>query len=148
MTTSLNIFQTIGDAEQLLLREVQLSASDRATIRTLIDAVTMLSNRLKTDSSNSSIPPSLDPNRPRDSKEQRPGERRKPGGQEGHKGNTLKRVSNPNETVDIHVDRRTVPRGFYKTIGYETRQVHDINISFLLENIGLRSLRTRMECNT
>lgn len=133
MTTSLNIFQTIGDAEQLLLREVQLSASDRGTIRMLIDAVTMLTNRLKTDSSNSSMPPSLDPNRPRDSKKQSPGERRKPGGQEGHKGNTLKRVSNPNETEDIHIDRRTVPRSFYQTIGYETRQVFDINISLFVK---------------
>lgn len=115
------------------MREVQLSESDRRTIQALIDAVTVLSNRLSTDSSNSSIPPSLDPNRPRDTKRQSPGEKRKPGAQQGHAGTTLKRVHNPDETEDLHVDRRTVPRGFYKTVGYETRQVFDINISLFVK---------------
>lgn len=132
-TTSLNISQAVCDAEQLLLREVLLSASDRATIQSLIDAVTLLSNRLGTDSSNSSIPPSLDPNRPRHVRRQSPGEMRKPGAQKGHKGATLKKVSKPDETEDIHVDRRTVPKGFYQTIGYETRQVFDIHISLFVK---------------
>ena len=132
-TTGLNISQTVIDAQQLLLREVQLSESDRGTIRALIDAVTLLSNRLGTNSSNSSTPPSLDPNRPRDTKRQSPGEKRKPGAQAGHKGTTLKKISNPNETEDLHVDRRTVPSGFYKTAGYETRQVFDINISLFVK---------------
>lgn len=86
----LNISQTVNDAQQLLAREVQqLCAADRATIQALIEAVTVLSNRLGTDSSNSSIPPSLDPNRPRDKKRQSPGEKRKPGAQPGHQGSTL-----------------------------------------------------------
>ena len=119
--TPLNITQTIIDAEQLLSREVALSASDRAIIQTLIEAVTALSNRLGTDSSNSSIPPSLDPNRPRGKRKQSPGEKRKPGAQKGHEGTTLKRVNTPDETEDLHIDRRTVPRGFYKTVGYGTK---------------------------
>jgi transposase len=133
-TTSLNISQTVCDAEQLLMREEQLSEPARVTIQSLIDAVTLLSNRLKTDSSNSSLPPSLDPNRPRHTKQrQSAGGKRKPGAQKGHKGTTLKRVSNPDETEDIHIDRRTVPRGFYQTTGYETRQVFDINITLFVK---------------
>jgi transposase len=133
VATKLHISQTIIDAKQLLMRDVALSLSERATIQALIDAVTVLSNRLNTDSSNSSIPPSLDPNRPRDTIKQSPGEKRKPGAQKGHKGTTLKRISDPDEIEDIPIDRRTVPRGFYKTIGYETRQVFDINISLFVK---------------
>ena len=129
----LNITQTVIDAQQLLLREVQLCATDRATIQALIEAVTVLSNRLGTDSSNSSIPPSLDPNRPRDKKRQSPGEKRKPGAQPGHQGSTLEKVSTPDETEDLHIDRRTVPKGFYKTVGYETRQVFDVLISLFVK---------------
>jgi transposase len=132
-TATLNVLQTVCDAQLLLTREVQLCAPDRAIIQSLIDAVTFLSHRLGTNSSNSSTPPSLDPNRPKDAKKQSPGEKRQPGAQKGHKGATLKKVTTPNETEDIHVDRRTVPRGFYKTTGYEVRQVFDINISLFVK---------------
>jgi len=131
--TPINITQTVIDAQQLLAREVRLSAADRATIQALIEAVTLLSTRLGTDSKNSNIPPSLDPNRPRDKKRQSPGEKRKPGAQPGHQGTTLARVSTPDETEDLHIDRRTVPKGFYKTVGYETRQVFDVLISLFVK---------------
>lgn len=133
MMKSLNISQTICDAEQMLLLDSPLSKEDRLTAQALIDAVTFLSNRLNSDSSNSSLPPSLDPNRPRHVRKQSAGEKRKPGAQKGHTGTTLKRVPNPNETEDIHIDRRTVPRGFYRTIGYESRQVFDINVSLFVK---------------
>jgi len=131
--TSLNVFQTVSDGQQLLISEEQLSASVRGTIQALIDVVMVLSNRLSTNSSNSSIPPSLDPNRPRDTRRQSPGEKRKPGAQKGHEGTTLKRVANPDEIEDLHIDRRTIPGGFYKTVGHESRQVFDINISLFVK---------------
>jgi transposase len=80
----------------MLMGEMVLSNDHRAIVRALIDAITLLSNRLNSDSSNSSLPPSLDPNRPRHVRKQSVGEKRKPGAQPGHEGWTFKRVPNPN----------------------------------------------------
>ncbi len=52
------------------------------------------------NSSNSSIPPSKDENRPFKSKSLRKKTGRKPGGQKGHEGTTLEMVSDPNEIID------------------------------------------------
>jgi transposase len=52
------------------------------------------------NSNNSSIPPSKDENRPFKSKSLRKKTGRKPGGQKGHEGTTLKMVSDPNEIID------------------------------------------------
>ncbi len=49
--------------------------------------------------------------------------------QKGHKGSTLKKVEHPDKVEDIQIDRRTVPPGFYKTIGWDESQVFDILIS-------------------
>lgn len=48
------------------------------------------------NSSNSSIPPSKDENRPKKTSSLREKSDRKPGGQPGHEGNTLKMTDNPN----------------------------------------------------
>jgi transposase len=53
------------------------------------------------NSGNSSIPPSKDENRPKPNTSLREKTGRRPGGQTGHKGNTLKMVSNP-DIVDEH----------------------------------------------
>lgn len=125
---SLNVSQAVKNAMSLLESNASLSPEDQSTIQTLIDAVNLLSNRLGINSTNSSKPPSQDTNRVR-KKTQSKGVARKPGAQEGHKGSTLKRIDNPDEIQEITIDRRTVPQSFYKTIGYERRQVFDINIS-------------------
>lgn len=125
---SLSVTQAITDAKLLLKSAAPLSEADKSTIQTLIDAVTALSNRLGINSSNSSVPPSKDSFGSR-KKRQSKGTQRKPGAQPGHKGSTLKRVDNPDEVEEISINRRTVPQGFYKTIGYEVRQVFDINVS-------------------
>ena len=52
------------------------------------------------NSNNSSIPPSKDENRPRKNKSLRTKTGRKPGGQKGHKGNTLEMTTNPDQTID------------------------------------------------
>ena len=106
-----------------------LSQAGKAVIQTLIDAITLFTQRESTNSGNSSVPPMMDPNRPRKRRSQSKGNKRKPGGQKGHKGCTLKRVEHPDTVEDIQIDRRTVPQGFYKTVGWEERQVFDILIS-------------------
>jgi len=52
------------------------------------------------NSNNSSVPPSKDENRPFKSKSLRKKTHRRPGGQKGHEGTTLKMVSDPNEIID------------------------------------------------
>ena len=86
----------------------------------------LLVNRLGLNSKNSSKPPSSDPNRKKDIKE--PGER-KPGGQHGHVGTTLKPVSDPDLVKEVKIDRSVLPPGSYRTVGYESRQVVDLDIS-------------------
>ena len=125
----LNVTQALREAQILIQSDQPLSASGKATLQVLIDAVTLLIQRENTNSGNSSVPPAMDPNRPRKRRSQSKGQKRKPGGQKGHKGSTLKRVEHPDTVEDIQIDRRTVPHGFYKTVGWEERQVFDILVS-------------------
>ena len=51
------------------------------------------------------------------------------GGQPGHVGTTLKKVDDPDEIRVLKVDRRRLPKGHrYTEVGFETRQVFDIDI--------------------
>lgn len=52
------------------------------------------------NSRNSSIPPSKDENRPLKTKSLRKKSNKKPGGQSGHKGNTLQMTENPDHIID------------------------------------------------
>ncbi len=53
----------------------------------------------------------------------------RPGGQKGHTGKTLCRIDDPDEVEDIEINRRTLPKGQYKDMGYEARQVFDVIVS-------------------
>ena len=44
---------------------------------------------------------------------------KKPGGQNGHQGFRLEKSENPDEIIDIKIDKTTLPRGKYQDIGYE-----------------------------
>lgn len=123
---NVNIEASIKTAKDLIAKEKNLSPSLKIALDVLLLLVTILANRLGLNSKNSSKPPSTDPNRKKQTKE--PGER-KPGGQHGHVGTTLKQVSDPDQIKDIKLDRRALPPGSYKITGYETRQVVDIDIS-------------------
>lgn len=87
-------------------------------------AVSILLDRLNLNSKNSSKPPSSDPNRERVSKSK--GLKR--GGQHGHVGTTLKQVDDVDEIRELLIDRSTLPDGPYTHVGYERRQVVDIDI--------------------
>ncbi len=58
----------------------------------------------KKNSKNSSVPPSQDPNRLRKTKSLRQKSGKKPGGQKGHEGSTLKMVATPDEVVKLSPD--------------------------------------------
>jgi len=74
------------------------------------------------NSSNSSKPPSSDPNRKKKSK----GKGLKQGGQVGHVGTTLKQFDEVDEIKELKIDRGSLPSGKFTHAGYEKRQVVDI----------------------
>ncbi len=47
----------------------------------------------------------------------------------GHIGKTLEKTPDPDFVEVLSVDRRTLPKGNYHQVGFETRQVFDIDIS-------------------
>ena len=96
------------------------------TLPILILIISLLANRLNLNSKNSSKPPSSDPNRKRQPKTNTGN---KPGGQNGHIGKTLIRVDDPDEIKVIKIDRSKLPPGRYHRLGFDTRQVFDIDIS-------------------
>ena len=49
------------------------------------------------------------------------------------KKHSLEKVDNPDEIESIEIDRKTLPEGNYKIIGYESRQVFDIEVSVLVK---------------
>ncbi len=54
---------------------------------------------------------------------------KKPGGQKGHEGKTLKKDPEPDIIKKIKLNRSNLPSGQFKEIGYESRPVIDIEIS-------------------
>ncbi len=122
----INIDATLKEAEALLKSEQGLSPAIQSVFSVLLLVIKLLTNRIDLNSHNSSIPPSSDLNRKKASKKKSD---KKPGGQKGHVGTTLRQIEDPDEIKDIEVDRRTLPKGQYKEMGFEVRQVFDIDIS-------------------
>ena len=126
---NINITETIANAKETLRKDKGISPSTRALMELLVVIVGLLVNKLNLNSRNSSKPPSTDPNRERGSRRKGDAEKLKPGGQPGHNGSNLKRVKNPDHIETINVDKKDLPPGRYKHVGYEPRQVIDILIS-------------------
>jgi transposase len=123
---NINVEAAIKKVKDLVAAEKDLSPALKASLEVLLLLVTLLANRLGLNCKNSSKPPSSDPNRKKTPKE--PG-KRKPGGQQGHIGATLKPVADPDLVKVITLDRSTLPKGEYKPVGFENRQVIDLDIS-------------------
>ncbi len=126
---SFDIEATIEKARALIGDDEQMSAATKSMFEVLILLISLLANRLNLNSTNSSKPPSSDPNREKQPKTKTG---KKPGGQKGHIGTTLKKVDDPDKIEPIDIDRRTLPVGRYHQVGYEARQVFDIDISRLV----------------
>lgn len=118
--------QTLETVKRQLEAEKNLSPALRASLELLLTLTTLLLNRLGLNSRNSSKPPSSDPNR----KKTRNNGSNTPGGQKGHAGNHLELVDDPDHVELLTVDHATLPTdGTFRRIGYERRQVFDIQIS-------------------
>lgn len=123
---SIDIEKALDNARELIDQEKNLSSSLRAALEVLLLLVTLLLNRTTLNSKNSSKPPSTDPHRlkPTRKKSSNP-----TGAQAGHVGKTLEKVDDPDFVEVLPIDRRSLPKGHYHQVGYETRQVVDIDIS-------------------
>lgn len=123
----IDIDGAIKNIESALKQEEDLSPALKSMINILILVVKLLTNRMGLNSKNSSKPPSTDPKPPKNTRKK---STNKTGGQNGHVGTTLKPVDEPDEIEIIKIDRRSLPKGHrYQEVGFEKRQVFDIDIS-------------------
>lgn len=123
---NIDVRAKVKQARELLEKEKNISRELASTVKDILSIMILLCNRLNLNSSNSSKPPSQDPNRKKKNFKQ--GQRR-PGGQQGHEGVTLQKVENPEKIEELYINRKTLPPGKYKNNGFECRQVIDIRIS-------------------
>ena len=124
-----NIEELFAKAKKAMADDATLSASMRVIIETLLIVISILVQRLSLNSSNSSKPPASDANRAKKSKSPiDPDKKKKPGGQVGHEGKNLSQVEHPDEIIKIDVDLKALPKGNYKEVGIESRQVVNLII--------------------
>ncbi len=123
------VSKTIASAKETLQKNDTWPDDAKSVIGSLLDVLTVVSSSLGLNSSNSSKPPSSDPNRIRRSRTTS-GKKRKPGGQKGHKGSRLQPIDNPTIVEELLIDRRTLPQGNWQAAGFDKRQVFDIEVSF------------------
>lgn len=122
----LNITDIINNARQLLETDKQVSPALKAMFEMLLTIIMLLAGRLSLTSRNSSKPPSSDQYR---KKTKRNNGKNKPGGQPGRTGINLQPIDNPDNVIPIKLDKRSLPRDDYREVGFEARQVIDIEIS-------------------
>lgn len=122
----INITETVDSARKLLETDKQISPALRAMFEMLLMIISLLAGKLGLTSQNSSKPPSTDPNR---KKKPRGKGNNKPGGQPGRTGTNLEPVDDPDTIIPIKIDKRRLPKGNYHEVGFESRQVIDIEIS-------------------
>jgi transposase len=126
---AIDVDGAIGNVKRLLKEEPDLSPALRSALEVLLLLISVLLGRVALNSNNSSKPPSSDPNR---NKTSRTKSDKPSGGQNGHIGTTLTKIPDPDEIELILVDRQSLPEGNYREVGFETRQVFDIDISRLV----------------
>jgi transposase len=116
--------KTIENVRKQIDCATDLSPSLKAAIELLIEiCLFLVTQQSPKNSSNSSVPPSADPNRKKSSRSK---SSLKPGGQPKHSGTTLNTFENPDKIIPITIDRTTLPKGKWKSDGFEKRQVIDI----------------------
>jgi len=123
---SIDIEKALDKATKLIEQEKDLSSSLQVALEVLLLLVKLLLDRKTLNSKNSSKPPSSDPNRLKPTRKK---STKKSGAQTGHVGKTLEKVDDPDFIEMLRFDRRSLPKGQYHQVGFETRQVFDIDIS-------------------
>lgn len=123
---SINITELVEHTKAQLQEDKTLTPALKMSIELILVVVVMLASKLGLNSKNSSIPPSKDINRKKQAKGKSDNS---VGGQKGRVGKTLVQTQTPDEVQVILVDRDFLPKGNYREIGFQKRQVVDIDIS-------------------
>ena len=132
----IDIQEAMDSIKEELENDKSISPALTKSIQLLILVVHILINRQKMNSTNSSLPPSSDNKRRtrgKDKKKRKKKSNKKVGGQPGHEGKTLEQYQDPDEVIELSIDRRTLPTGVNFTASEpETRQVIDLNLEFIV----------------
>ena len=120
----IDVEKTIATAKDELSKSKGVPDSFKHVFSVVLMLLEILLIRICLNSATSSKPPSSDPNR----KKERKSSGKKRGGQKGHKFKTLEPVEDPDEIKNLKLDRRTLPKGHYKEVGYIPRQLLDIEV--------------------
>jgi len=123
---SINITEIVEQTKAQLKEDKTLTPALKMSIELILVVVVMLASKLGLNSKNSSIPPSKDINREKPTKDKSD---KSAGGQKGRTGKTLTQTETPDEVEVILVDREMLPQGHYREVGFQKRQVVDIDIS-------------------
>ena len=130
---TINIDEAIASIQQQIEDDATLSPAMTQSINVLVLVIQLLVEKLGLNSSNSSIPPSKKPNRKKVTRSANKSSGKKPGGQLGHTGSTLTQFENPDDIVELEVDKRTLPnRDDLRKVDPEIRQVVDCRISTIV----------------
>ena len=117
-----NITESLFEARKVLNENKEVPADFAALVSILLTALEGFLHQQKPTSRNSSLPPSQDPNRVKQLKSEESD--KKPGGQAGRVGKTLRPVENPDEIINVLVKRSSLPTDHsYKKVGVSKRQV-------------------------
>jgi len=127
---NIDIDATLNEVKNLLKEDKQVSPALKAMVILLVTLVKLLTNRIGLNSRNSSKPPSTNSDAAKNiDKKKKRNTGNNSGGQKGHRGTTLEKIDDPDETKVLRIDRRTLPKGDYEEAGFAIRQVFDIDIS-------------------
>lgn len=139
MLAAINITETLFEARQMLNENKDVPADLAALVSILLTALEGFLHQQKPTSRNSSLAPSQDPNR---IKQLKSGEGdKKPGGQAGRVGKTLRPVENPDEIINVLVKRSSLPTDHsYKKVGVSKRQVVEFHLSRHIKEYHLEIL--------
>ena len=143
----IDVEQTLESVQKSLQEDPGVPQSFRVVVEMLLLLVKALINQVTLGSRNSSIPPSQDPNRRK--KSQRDADsngeddaKRRPGGQKGRIGTTLRPVAEPDDVVELRLDPDTLPSGrTYREDGFEARQVADLHITCVITEYRAQRLK-------
>ena len=145
---SIHVEGAIEKAKSLLANDKNMSESTANAMQVILLLVQLLLERIGTNSSNSSLPPSK-AKKSKKKKTTRKKSKKKVGGQAGHEGSTLHQVDEPDDIVEIPIDKRTLPKNVkQKKVDPEIRQeslatcaLHPKN------NMVVPTRETRWHCN-
>ena len=135
----INVIDTIMQIKQVFAKQKNVSKEFQSLFSLLITIVELFIPLLiKKNSKNSSIPPSHDPYRQKESKKPTG---RKPGGQPGHVGKRLKSFDTPDEVIVVTVNRQKLPTDkIYSHSRVIKRQVVNVLIARIVTEYQLEVL--------